>query len=596
MSESPFDRSRRRRRGRRRDDPAAEPKPEPLLRRGPVGVRPSPRGEGGGGIDMGLLLVGLAVVALAAAMVVLFVPPIALLDDEEPEGQATTQAQGDGQVVTGIPTLTPSTGVWAALRESLPEVPDSLRPTSPIYDVEIPVTLTGPYVLTVRLNAETRDQRNLGAYSFEDGAWHRLGAALLSADGAAASVELSESPPNIAILRRLQFRDMVTGRLSPGAELHPEAANTITIINPIRFVPAEDGSLLSLGQAENLPPDITQAVYPVVLAEEADADTINAVLASEQLRRQHKNNILLMVQTGRFDGVDIDYQFIADPLREEFTEFITELADQLHRDDLGIMISVPLPSRDASGLNLGAYDLAALGAAVDRIKIVPPRDQSIFRESLVAALPSVLNRIPREKILLTVSPHSVQKTISGTNTITQRVALGLASRVAVRETGPLIAGQRVRLVGETIFQDSGASGLFWDRFANMVSYVYPDAAGNNVTVWIENRFSLAFKLDLIEEFRLGGIAIDDVSADVAHANIWSVITQFLESGTVNLVRPNEELLLPVWEVEGGDLTGSGVAGWVVWNTPTVPGDYETRLIVSDGDVRVGNQIDVTLEP
>ena len=607
MSDSPFNRGRKRRRPSAPDREAqAPPQPEPPLRRGPMAVRGSgsrgPRGdeEAAGGFDTGLLLVGFAVLALAAAIVVLFVPPIALLDDDDPatgDTAVTTGAGASGDpALTAIPSLTPSTGVQAVLRDSLPEVPDSLRPVSPIYNVDIPFTLEGPYVLTLRLNAETQDRRNLGAYTFQDGGWQRLGPALLSADGAAASAELDQPPQNITILRRLQFRDMVTGRLPPGEELHPEAANTITIINPISFVPAADGSLLSLGQAESLPPDITQAVYPVILAEQQDADTINAVLASEQLRRQHKNNVLLMVQTGRFDGVDIDYQFISDPLREEFTEFITELADQLHRDDLGITISVPLPTRDASGLNLGAYDLAALGAAVDRIKLVPSRDQSIFRESLVATLPAVLNRVPREKILLTVSPHSVQKTVSGTETLSQRVALGLASRIAVRETGPLIAGQRMRLVGENVFQDGGASGIFWDRFANMVSYVYPDAAGNNIVVWIENRFSLAFKLDLIEQFRLGGIAIDDVSANAANANIWPVITQFLESGTVNLLRPNEELLIPVWEVEGGNLTGSGVAGWVVWNTPTVPGDYETRLIVSDGDVRVGTQIDVTLEP
>ena len=603
MSNSPFDpkAGRRRRAGQPRpgettsgQQPDPPPQPDPLLRRGPIGVRRSSRRQRGGGADFGLLLVGFAVVALAAAIVVLFVPPIALLDnDDAPDGGATPAATG---AVTAIPSLTPTMGVIAALRESIPEIPDSLRSVSPIYDLDIPVTLEGPYVLTLRLNAETQDQRNLGAYTFENGAWQRLGAALLSADGAAASVEVVIPPRNIAILRRLQFRDMVTGSLPPGQELHPEAANTITIINPISFVPAEDGSLLSLGQLESLPPDIIQAVYPVVLAARQDADTINGVLASEQLRRQHKNNILLMVQSGRFDGVDIDYQFITDPLREEFTEFITELADQLHRDDRGITISVPLPTRDASGLNLGAYDLAALGAVVDRIKLVPPQDQSIFRESLVATLPAVLNRVPREKVLLTISPYSIQKSVGGIETLTQRVALGLASRLAVRETGPLVAGQRVRLVGDNIFQDGGASGLFWDRFANMVSYVYPDSAGNNVTVWIENRFSLAFKLDLIEEFQLGGIAISDVSAGAGQANIWPVITQFLEAGAVNLVRPNEELLIPLWEVEGGDLTGSGTAGWVVWNTPTVPGDYETRLIVSDGDVRVGSQIDVTLEP
>ncbi len=598
MSDGPFARRRRRRGGGRGAPPreVTSPPSEPVLRRGPIGVRPSPPGGGPRrGPDPGLLLVGLAVLGLAAALVVLFLPPLALLDDEADPAEEDAAAAA-AQAVPAITALTSGTGVAAGLLDSIPEVPDSLRPMSPIYSVEIPATVLGPYVLTLRLNAETQDQRNLGAYTYEDGGWQRLGPALLTPDGAAASVELLSPPENIAILRRLQFRDMVTGRLPAGQELHPEAANTITIINPVSYVPAEDGSLLSLGQVESLPPGVTQAVYPVVLAQLTDADTINTVLASEQLRRQHKNNILLMVQTGRFDGVDIDYQFIAAPLREEFTEFITELADQLHRDDLGIMISVPLPTRDASGLNLGAYDLAALGAAVDRIKLVPPQDQSIFRESLVATLPAVLNRVPREKLLLTVSPHSVQKTISGTQALTQRVALGLASRVAVRETGPLVAGQRVRLVGDNIFQDGGASGLFWDRFANMVSYVYPDPAGNNVTVWVENRFSLAFKLDLIEEFRLGGIAIDDVSASPGHANIWPVITQFLESGTVNLVRPNAELLVPIWEVEAGDLTGSGVAGWVVWNTPTVPGDYATRLIVSDGDVRVGSQIDVTLEP
>ncbi len=581
MSESPFDRHPRPRRvadqARRRDPPAPRH----------LGLRPS--ADDARGIDKGFLLIAFLVLALAAAIVVLFVPPIALLDEDDP---ASPAAQTPGP----IPPLAFGTGVEAALRDSIPQVPDSLLPVSPLYDVTLPPDIEGPYLLTLRLNAETQDQRNLGAYTHSDGAWQRLGAALLTADGVAASVELTTPPGNVAILRRLQFRDMVTGNLPPGAELNADAANTLTIINPISFVPAEDGSLLAFGQTDVLPPNVTQAIYPVILAQLEDAGTINTVLASEQLRRQHKNNILLMVQTGRFDGVDIDYQFIADPLREEFTEFITELTDQLHRDDLGIMISVPLPTRDASGLNLGAYDLAALGAAVDRIKIVPSLDQSIFRESLVAALPAVLNRVPREKVLLTVTPHSVRKTTGGLQVLNQRVALGLASRIAVRESGPLIAGQRVRLVGENIFQDGGASGLFWDRFANMVSYVFPDAAGNPTTVWIGNRFSLAFKLDLIEEFRLGGIAIADVSAAEAHADIWPVITQFLEAGSVSLFRPNEELLIPFWEVEEGDLTGSGSAGWVVWDTPTIPGDYEARLIVSDGDVRVGTALDITLEP
>ena len=229
---------------------------------------------------------------------------------------------------------------------------------------------------------------------------------------------------------------------------------------------------------EPLPSDVTQPIYPVIVANEADAEIINTVIGSETLRRQHINNILLLMDTGRFDGVDIDYQFISLALREAFTEFITELADQLHRDDRGIIITVPLPRRDASGLDEGAYHLAALGAVVDRIKLSPPSDQAIFRESLLATLPAVLNRVPAEKVLLRVSPLSVIKSRDDVLLISRRDALGLASQIRLAEAGPIVAGQRVGLQGNSISQDGGASGLFWDEFANMVSFVYPDRNGD----------------------------------------------------------------------------------------------------------------------
>jgi len=363
----------------------------------------------------------------------------------------------------------------------------------------------------------------------------------------------------------------------------------------VGFVPADDGSLLVLGPVRAFPNDVTQAVYPVVMAEVGLSDTINTVIASDQLRQQHVNNILLMVQTGRFDGVDIDYQFISPALRDAFSSFVTELADQLHRDNRGISVHVPLPRVDASGFNEGAYDLSVLGAAADLIKLSPPRDQSIFRETLANSLPAILNRVPSEKVLLKLTPFSVVRSPSTTQLITQREALGLAATLSVREAGPVIAGSRVTLVGNSLFQDGGASGLGWDQFANAVSFVFPDTNGEFVTVWVENRFSIAFKLDLIADFELGGLALEDVSADPGHADLWNTVNNFLESGGVRLTLPNSELLVPVWETDAGELGGSGTAGWVVWTTPTQPGLYEVRLIVSDGDVRVGRGIDVRVE-
>ncbi len=579
MSEGPF-----RRRGPRRvgERPSAEPAPSAP----PGSGRATPRASRGRR-DLGPYLIGLAVVGLAVALIVFFVPPIALLDDDDATSQDAAVAQ-----VAALNGDAPVT-IRADLRERLPDVPDNLQPVSPIYDLTVSPTLAGPFQLTLRLNSPTQDARNLGAYTFVDGLWERLDPAFLTEDHVAATVELEQVPANMAILRRLQFRDTVTGTLPHGTDLAAAAVNTLTIINPIGFVPASDGSLL--GRVEALPSDVTQAIYPVVIADVTLAETINTVIASEQLRRQHINNILLMVQTGRYDGVDIDYEFISPALREAFTSFISELADQLHRDDRGISVHIPLPRNDASGFNEGAYDLAVLGAVVDLLKLTPPRDQSIFRETLANALPSVLNRVPSEKILLKLTPLSVVKSATATQLVTQREALGVAAIVSVREPGPVLAGSRVTLVGNSLFQDGGASGLFWDRFANAVSFIYPDVNGQLVTIWLENRFSIGFKLDLIADFGLGGLALEDVSDDPGHAQLWDTVNDFLESGGVRLVLPNSELYRPVWESDDGELGGSGAAGWVVWTTPTRPGTYEVRLIVSDGDVRVGRALTVRVE-
>ncbi len=546
--------------------------------------RASQRSKDRSGIIFVVLLLGVTI-AIAALIVILFVPPIALLDSDEESEPASPTA-------TGI--VAPASGVEVTTVDQMPDLPNFLAPASFLYTVQVPARLPGPYTFTFRLIQPTQDQRNLGAYTFQGGTWERLTSAILTDDGTSARIALEVAPANIAILRRLQFRNTVTGRLPAGAEISAAATNNLTIINPVGFTPGEDASLL--GRVETTPPDLTQPVYPVVFAAEPEADIVNQVIASTQLRRQHINNILLMVQTGRHDGVDIDYQVISPALRDAFTEFITTLADELRRDGRGLTIAVPLPRQDASGINEGAYNVTALGAAADLVKLVPPRDPSIWLDTIHAALPWVLDRIPAEKLLLSLSPHSVEKSLQGFRLLTQREALGLAAQISVREAGPIRSGQRVTLIGDNIFQDAGASGLFWDRFARMVSFVAAGPTEDPVTVWIENRFSIAFKLQAISEFELGGLAIEDVSATVGAADLWGPVIEFLEQGAIRPTVPNDQLFVPIWEVDTGELSGSGREGWVVWESPAIPGQYEARLILGDGDVRVGRALAITVEP
>ncbi len=74
-----------------------------------------------------------------------------------------------------------------------------------------------------------------------------------------------------------------------------------------------------------------------------------------------------------------------------------------------------------------------------------------------------------------------------------------------------------------------------------------------------------------------------------------MISEFLETGNVSLVKPNGSLFVPSWQADGGNLE-SGAEGVVTWVAPTEPGTYNIAVIVSDGLRRFGQQIQLTVQP
>ena len=553
------------------DEPRREPLPPPPP------PRTGPADRGGGGRHAGLLVVILIGGLLAALIVVLFFEP-GLIDQ-------INQSEEDEQDSAAVQL---TTRFSASLGERLPEVPEVLAAASPIFEVRGPGGSVGPFELMIRLSTPTQDLRNLGAYTWDGDEWLRLGPAALASDGVSARVTLNELPDNIVILRRLQFRDVLAGRVPRGEEPSADVVDSLTIVHLEGWTPAPDGSLV--GGVPPVPPSVTQSVWPVFWAEAEQAVTVNDILASDQLRRAHIAAILIAIQNGRHAGVDIDYREVSPALRGQYSAFITELADLLHRDNRGLSVHIPLTT--SGGLGEGAYDLTVLGAAADFIVAEPPLDPTIHQAAIDASLPTLLSRVPREKVLLAVSSDAVVRSGGLLSTTTQRAALGVASLVSVRETGPYVAGERVTLQGSSIQRDSASSGVHWDEATRTVSFSYPDLSGNQVTVWIENRFSAAFKLLAVEEQELGGVYLSNVSANRANANLWPAVAAFLETGQVDLRLPNPILFAPVFSVQAGALSGASGAGWQVWELPPEAGEYEAQLVVSDGDVRVGTVITV----
>ena len=528
------------------------------------------------------MLVLIIAALLVAVVIVVFFEPV-LVDtsfdaEDEPQPGSTDGVSG---------SLAP-VSFEGRLMEQAPRIPDVLGAASPIYEFRSLDGRIGPFEFTLRLTNPTQDARNLGAYTWNGEDWVRLGDAVLSSDGSSARILLSQTPDNLAILRRLQFRDVIAGRVPRGEEPQSILAGSLTIVHPDGWQPGGDGSLL--GQVDLPAAASTQSVWPTVSATNDQTELVNDILASDNLRRQHIANIQHGIKSGLHDGVDIHYLNVSPALRSQFTSFISELADRLHREDRGLSVHIPISA--SGGIGEGAYDLSQLGASADFIIIEPPLDPALFQASIDASLPTLLQRIESNKLLLAIRSNAVVRTSTGFSEITQRRALGIASELSIREPGPFRPGLRVTLQGNSIMLDSLSGGLRWDNVNRIVTFTYPDQTGSAVTIWIHNRFSAAFHLQVVSQWELGGVYISNASADQANANLWPAIAAFFESGIPDLRLPNAILFDPVFSVEAGDLSGNSGNGWQFWDLPSDAGDYRAQLVVSDGDVRVGNVITV----
>jgi hypothetical protein len=172
-------------------------------------------------------------------------------------------------------------------------------------------------------------------------------------------------------------------------------------------------------------------------------------------------------------------------------------------------------------------------------------------------------------------------------------ALGLASMPVLRSEGGIAPGATVQLAGQNLASELGGSGLQWDETARAVRFTYNGAGGEH-TVWLTNRFSEAFKLDLARRQQLGGIAIEDVALASEDSDIWPAVLQYAGESDVALARPNGELLQPRWAATSGALEAD-IGAVVTWIAPQEAGSYTVTLIVSDGVRRVGQELQVPVQ-
>ncbi len=128
--------------------------------------------------------------------------------------------------------------------------------------------------------------------------------------------------------------------------------------------------------------------------------------------------------------------------------------------------------------------------------------------------------------------------------------------------------------------------MAWDEDSLTVSFAL--GGTERQRIYIENSYSVSFKLELVQAYGLGGLAVSDGSAQSDVANIWPTVRSLVDSGTVTLMRPNDIMLQVSWQSPDASIVTEPGATNATW-TPHASGEQHVELVVSDGEHRFGQR-------
>jgi len=519
--------------------------------------------------DRAAAIIVAAGILLGLFLLILVLPPISILDNG-----------GNGSV---------SGPVTAIARDEMPPVPAGYDAVSALYDLRSQEPVDRAATVGVQLTSPQPTTEELYLYTYQNEAWHQVGTATVVADGNAASGDVDSLPSNVAVFRKGEASRSVLGSLPADGELDQSALGTLTTLNPQGYTLNGDGSIG--GSLTALPDNLTVALAPTISA--TDSDTLGSILSSDAGRAAHIEAIVALVNDNDYAGIDLDYRALDPQDSDDFVTFVTALSEQLQQANRTLTMTLPAPVKQGTSWDTRGFDWDKLAPLVDVIKVTTPGgDPGAYYTALNEALAYLVPRVGSSKLFVTIDSLSREQSSEGVRSLTLTDALTLASTPAVQGDTSVDSGASVSAYGQNLSDQSGGSVLHWDDTAKAVTFTYTGGGGQR-SVWLANAFSESFKLDLAQRYQLGGVAIEDVSTGAGGSNVMAAVSQYASSGSVQLVEPNGQLLQPHWTASGGTLQ-SDTGPNVTWQAPAAAGDYTLTLIVSDGAVRLGQELQLAV--
>lgn len=267
-----------------------------------------------------------------------------------------------------------------------------------------------------------------------------------------------------------------------------------------------DSELISIAKASRVAP-----IMVITNTEEGggfSSDVAHAVLESSETRENLINNIISTVTRKGYLGVDVDFEYIYPNDRELYNSFLTELKAELQPRGLTLSTAIaPKISATQTGTLYEAHDYAFHGSVVDYLIIMtyewgylygPPMAVAPYSE-VKRVLSYAVTEIPSQKILMGMPNYAYDWTLPFTK---GRPAEILSINEAIKRADNL---------GAEIQFNQTSQAPFYEYSQNGIKHI----------VWFENARSTKARLQLVNDFNLGGLSYWTINQ--FYAQNWRVI-------------------------------------------------------------------------
>jgi len=242
----------------------------------------------------------------------------------------------------------------------------------------------------------------------------------------------------------------------------------------------------------------------IMICNNFDGNISKTLLESSVNRQNFIDNLKAVIISNGYKGVNIDIENVPAADRDSYTALIRDTYNALK--PLGYFVTVSLPAKTIDSTSQSwtyAYNYAAISSYADRIIIMAYDEHyPVGSPGAVASInwvSSVVNyaltAIPKEKILLGTAAYGYDWWQGGT----KAYSIGGCYTLAANHNAEVL----------------------WDDTSKCPYFTYTDTGGISHTVWFENATSLAYKLDLVNQRDISGIAIWRLGLE--NTNYWDMI-------------------------------------------------------------------------